>query len=306
MPDLMDAATMATVLGMGIMLVAVTILNTGIVMQKKAVDRMPLFETMGTLAVLGRLARSPLWLVGWILNVVAVILNMVALGQADMTVIQPLHGVGLIVLVVLSRRYLQESISVREWVGVGLAVLSVAVLGVAGEQSQSVTTPEAAVAQYLQPRALAMSIGIVTLGIVLWMSCRWPRFRSGGVVLAFLSGTFSVVGLTFSKGLIVVVNLEGLGPALTRLDTWVLAALFFAAAVLAIGLQQAALQRGKAVLVTPIISLTLVAVPVPVGAVIFGEEMTVPRLAAMSLAAVAVLILGSTPAAAGGEPPQSA
>jgi hypothetical protein len=75
----MDEARLATIVGMAIMLAAVSLLNAAMVMQKMVLDRLPPFETERLADIVGRLFRSPLWLVGRVLNVVAVVLNMVAL-----------------------------------------------------------------------------------------------------------------------------------------------------------------------------------------------------------------------------------
>jgi drug/metabolite transporter (DMT)-like permease len=80
-------------------------------------------------ALVMRLVRRPLWLLGSAAGLVAWPLQALALALASVAIVQPALGLGLIVLLVLGVAVLHERVGLREVAGVAAITLAIAVLG---------------------------------------------------------------------------------------------------------------------------------------------------------------------------------
>ena len=280
-----------TTLGVLIMLLATSMTNVGAVLQKGAVDRLPPFHRTPLLESLRGLLRAPLWLLGWGIATAAIVLNMVALGLADISVVQPLNGFGLVVLAVFSRLYLGERLGGRALVGIALVVAGVAVVGVILPASRVFHDASRILACYAHGAAIGLLLGFLSLALLCWALARHLAHLAG-VLLAFAAATCSVIGLTFAKGLFGL--LAVVGPAAT-LTTWqagplLILLLVFSSAALA--LQQLSFQRGRAVVVTPVFASASIVLPLLVGRWVFGEHLPTTVLAGPLLIVVGVALLG--------------
>ena len=80
-------------------------------------------------SLLGRLVRRPLWLAGTAAGLLAWPMQAIALALASVALVQPALGLGLIVLLVLGVRVLDEHVGPRE-IGAGVAITAaIAVIG---------------------------------------------------------------------------------------------------------------------------------------------------------------------------------
>jgi drug/metabolite transporter (DMT)-like permease len=280
-----------TALGIVIMLVSTSMMNIAAVLQKKAVDRLPRFDGRSVGENVRNVLGSPLWLVGQVMGIVAIVLNMSALGMADISVIQPLNGFGLAVLAVFSWYVLGERLTPSTLAGVGAVIAGVVLVGLTASASREVSDADALLASYLRPASLVTLGAFVAMIAGLWVVARRVG-RIAGVVYAFVAAACSVFGLTFSKGLFGVPHLIGWGAALARWPTWLLAVIVLGASTLAMFLQQMSFQKGRAVVVTPVFAASSVVLPLVTGALVFGEPIAVATLAAVVCIVVGVVLLG--------------
>lgn len=287
-----------TSLGIGVMLLATSLSNVGAVVQKGAVDDLPPLEGLGAGGAIRAMLGSPRWLVGWVLGTIALVLNMVALGLADLSVIQPLNGVGMAVLAIFSRFYLGERLDGRALGGLALVGAGVALVGWVLPESRVFGTGDEILAAYPRLPAVAalLACGVLAAGAV--AAALRPKLdllrRPGiaGVLLALAAATCSVCGLTFSKGFFGLLGLEGLAT-LARPVAWLLLGLMLCLSLLALFLQQLSFQRGRAVVVTPVFAATSVVLPLGLGGAVFGEALPAACLGAVLLIAVGVVLLGA-------------
>lgn len=108
-------------LGIAIGLLAGVFNNFGIVLEKKALNKIPLGQKVGR-----HLMKNPLWLTGFIFNIViTTFLAFAAQMLIGPTLIPGLEATGMIVLAVGSLRLLNEQIRTLEWVGIGLMILAI-------------------------------------------------------------------------------------------------------------------------------------------------------------------------------------
>jgi drug/metabolite transporter (DMT)-like permease len=286
-----------TALGVVIMLVGTSALNAGVVLQKRVVDRLPAFEAVPLRETIRALLRAPLWVAGWLVGLVGFALNIVALGLADIGLVQPLNGFGLVVLALLSRFFLGERLDGRALSGMALVIGGVVLVGMVLPESQEFPDSAALLACYPRPAALLTVAGLLAaVGLGYGVARALPR--AAGIPIALAAACCSVAGLTFSKGFTGAIALDGLA-AFVAWPTWALLALLFVLSSGAMALQQLSLQKGRAVEVTPAFSAASVVLPLLPGRWVFHE--TLPDLALVSalLITAGVILLGARRAGEG-------
>jgi drug/metabolite transporter (DMT)-like permease len=269
-------------LAMLVMLLSATVMSFSSIVLKIAATKMPAMEGNGLAKNFVILVKNGVWIFGFLLSVSALGLNTFALANADMSLIQPLSGFGLIVLVVAARVLLGEVVTRREVFGVLLAIAGVVVVGISA--SSVVAEKSLATIDLIsKPMAVLWLLLLIAGVIVSWLLCRAFNYRGAGLVFAANTAIASTLGLTFSKVFFSDLSRPiGVGPL-----HYVFLALFLAFASGALLLQQFALQKGRAVVVVPVINMMQVAVPIPTGLLVFREN-TIP----MQWAGLAILLIG--------------
>jgi len=282
----------STSVGIAVMLLATAMTNVGAVIQKRAVDALAPLDGQPLAASVKALLRSRLWCLGWATATSAIILNMVAVGLADLGVVQPLNGFGLVVLALGSRIYLGERLDRARLVAIGLVVVGVGLVGVFATPSRVFATASELLACYtdgLGPFVLALA---ALFGLGAWPLARAARGRAG-IVFALMAAVCSVLGLAFAKGVFGAATAWGVVATLAAWPFVVLAALLLFFAVAALGLQQLSFQKGRAVVVTPIFAGASVLLPLVLGRLVFGEALGVLGLVGPLLILAGVVVLGA-------------
>ncbi|MEE8408949.1 MAG: M14 family zinc carboxypeptidase [Myxococcota bacterium] len=280
-----------TATGIAIMLVATSMTNTAAVLQKKAVDGLPAFDRQPLLQSIRDVLRTPLWVVGWAMAAVAIVLNMVALGLADISIIQPLNGFGLVVLAVVSRLVLGERIRTLAGIGMSMVISGVVVVGLAVPESHVFKTADEILASYTHTSAVVVLAAMLGVLGGLWLLGHRTT-RVAGILFSFVAAGCSVIGLTFSKGYFGLLTLNGMSETLARPPAYLLLVLLLLFSTLAMIVQQLSFQKGRAVVVTPVFAATSVLLSLLFGASVFGESIGGLSLAATLLILVGVVLLG--------------
>lgn len=280
-----------TVIGVAVMLISTSTMNVAAVLQKKAVDGLPPLDGQPVLASLKALAASTLWVVGLVLGMVAVVMNMIALGLADISVIQPLNGFGLVVLAVVSYFYLGERLTKLTLVGIATVIAGVATIGATAAESRVFVDADEIFGSYSHSWAVAAFMTAAALILLLWSAARRLK-RAAGVLYALVAAFCSVVGLTFSKGAFGLFAVEGFAHALGRGAELLLLALVLFFCTVAMMFQQLSFQKGRAVVVTPVFVASQVVIPLAMGPFVFGERVTLFTAAAVAAIVLGVVFLG--------------
>jgi drug/metabolite transporter (DMT)-like permease len=240
-------------------------------------------------ALLGYLARRPLWLSATVLTFLGWPLQLIALSLASLSVVQPTLALGLLLLLVLGARVLDEHVGARELIGALAIIVGLAGIGwVAPER----TTTHAGAA------ALATAFVALLVVTLVPYALRSAGRQAGMWTLALGVGA-SEVWSTLASKLIVDELAHG---------RWLLAVLWGLSAGLAfvLGLlsDMTALQRFEATRVGPIVLVAQVVIPVLLAPLLAGEawgSTSLSRAAFLvSLAAVTAgtALLGSSRAVA--------
>jgi drug/metabolite transporter (DMT)-like permease len=114
-------------LGLAAALSASALFNIGIVLQ--AIDARVAPRDLGLrLALLWRLFRRRIWLLGWVLGIVGIWPQVVAYAHAPFVVVQPALAAGLLLMLALGVRVLHERVGAKEVVGVAAIIGGVALV----------------------------------------------------------------------------------------------------------------------------------------------------------------------------------
>lgn len=105
------------VLGLTAALVASALFNVGLALQALEARAAPKALSL-TPSLLIRLVQRPKWLLGWVLGLVGIGPQVLALATAPFIVVQPALAVGLLLLLAIGRRTLDEDVDAFAWAGV--------------------------------------------------------------------------------------------------------------------------------------------------------------------------------------------
>ncbi|HET7014104.1 MAG TPA: DMT family transporter [Streptosporangiaceae bacterium] len=124
-------------IGIAVAAFATTAYNVGLIFEKRALANLPAIDARHAFALARTLLLSPVWLVGFGLMLCGFGLQVVALTLAPVSVVQPVLGSGVVILVVLSRIVLRERLGRLELgcvlcVAVSIAAIALSATGTDG------------------------------------------------------------------------------------------------------------------------------------------------------------------------------
>jgi drug/metabolite transporter (DMT)-like permease len=210
------------------------------------------------------LFRQRWWTIGYALAVVAYLLHVGALTLAALSVVQAVLAAGVVMLAVIADRFFGFRLGRRQWAGVVLSAVGLALLAGMGEARAGQRT-----ADYSVVAIIAFESALVALGMVLILSGRMKRLSPQfGVLLG------AVAGLLFTVTHVAVKALSGQvdGGALDMvLNPYLLIAI--AGGIAAFFASARSLQVGPAVPVIAITSIAGNASSIPAGIIVFGDPL---------------------------------
>ncbi|MBK8808388.1 MAG: hypothetical protein IPO21_17875 [Bacteroidales bacterium] len=274
-----------------LMLIATSMMNIGMVFQKKGIMSLALKVDSIQSKQLKFVFREKIWVVGWALALVAMILNCIALSLGNLSLLQPLVGFGLVVMVLFSRIYLHESITKKTIVGMFCIIAGVVLLGVTAPQSHIYASTSEITAVYLSKRAVFTFSCIIIFCTALYLF--WYKRESSrkGIFFAFIAGILSVLGMTFGKSIFVVLHLAGMGISPQHAFHFSLFLFGQIVSLVAFVILQFAFSKSKAVVVLPIFHVTTVATPFLIGPLVFMEKLSWQIMPAMALMILGIIFI---------------
>jgi uncharacterized membrane protein len=165
-------------IGLTAALVASVLFNVGLALQALEARATPKSLSL-RFSLLVRLLRRPQWLIGWVLGIVGIGPQVLALATAPFVVVQPALAAGLLLLLWIGSSKLGEHVGAPEWIGVIAIVAGVALVAAGAPTHTEMHRGILAVAGVV----LALSIpGLVPFAV------RGTRFDSALLVM-IASGT---------------------------------------------------------------------------------------------------------------------
>jgi len=227
------------------------------------------------------LFRSKWFAIGWIVAFFAWTLHVGALALAPLSLVQCVLAGGLVFLTVLADRFFGAEVGMRQWLGVILTSVGLALL--------VVTLPASSGAHsgYSVAGMIAFEAGLLSVGALLVLN---PRFgvhhEHHGVLMGVAAGILFGVSGVAVKALTGSLASEGI---LGLVSPWALTAV--TASVLAFYASARGLQQGEAI---PVITLTSAAANISAiagGILVFGDPMPTDPLGVVLQSVAFVLVI---------------
>ncbi len=232
------------------------------------------------------LFRSKWWTIGWLVAVAAFLAHVGALALLPLSTAQAVLAGGFVLLAVLAERFFGFQLGRRQWVGIILVAVSLALLGLTGKEGAGDTS------DYSLTAMILFEGGGIALGLLLIFSHRIERVRAQhGVMLGAAAG----LGFGISDVAIKALSNDleaGVGGLISPWSVVVVVAAvgsFFASA--------RSLQVGDGVAVIAVTSVAANMSTIVAGMVVFGDPLgddvliVAARLGAFVLVLVAAALM---------------
>jgi len=292
-------------IGIAVAALATTAYNVGLIFEKRALSRLPAIDAKHAIKLARTLLFSPVWLLGFALMLCGFGLQVVALTLAPVSVVQPVLGSGVVILVVLSRIVLRERLGRIELGCVLCVAASIAAIALSATGTDGRVGHEAS-GLLIAAIAIPTCVFAITLG---GRSMR-PATHGGkhrvpaigvsyGLAAGLLYGvaTLTIKGLSGTiyahSGHVVALGLAVLGSPYPYLTV--------ACSAMGLLIFQTGLQRCRVSIVGPVSNITGSIFFMVAGTWLFRERLpTDPvdlllRLGGIVVAGVAVVILSRQP-----------
>jgi multidrug transporter EmrE-like cation transporter len=257
------------ILGVFIYLISQAMVNIGQILEKKGVDMMPKIEDTSGSQNLKNFAKNPIWLLGFILATASWYVSIPAINMAPLSLLSPLMGVGLIILVLVSYFYLKEPVSKKEIVGMLLIIVGLIILGVTATNINSTYT--LATVNNIFVGANNLIYTALILGIIFFLIVfpRMRKYKWADVCFGLAAGMMMGIGTLYTKFFD-----GGFSDLIGMLTSWqwyiyVLFLLF--GNVYGTVIQQMGFQHGKAIIVAPLVTIFSLLISTFGGLIVFQE-----------------------------------
>jgi drug/metabolite transporter (DMT)-like permease len=292
-------------IGIAVAAIATTSYNVGLIFEKRALGNLPAIDARHAFVLARTVLFSPVWLFGFALMLCGFGLQVVALTLAPVSVVQPVLGSGVVILVLLSRIVLRERLGRLEFscvlcVAAAIAAIALSATGTDGRVGHDASGWLIAV----------VAIPACVIALVLGARSLRPAAHGGkhrvpavGVSYGLAAGLLYGVATLAIKALSGVIyahsgHVVALGIALLRSPYPYLTVACSAVALL---IFQTGLQRCRVSIVGPVSNITGSIFFMIAGTWLFREKLpTDPvdlllRLGGIVVAGVAVVILSRQP-----------
>lgn len=241
-----------------IILGAALLLGLGFVLQQRAAQEAPPDEILSYRLLLD-LIRKPRWLLGIASMVGGQVLGAVALGRADVTLVEPLLTSNLLFALVLARFISSQQLGRREWFGAVMLSIGIATFVVAGD-------PRSGSEAVNRPQGWAIVGGILGLAILFVATARQRPHAEKATLLAAAAGALFGLQDGFTRRAMLLLD----GGVLRLLTTWQ-TYIVIAMAVCGILLAQSAFEAAPLKASLPAITVAEPLSGMAFGVGVFGE-----------------------------------
>lgn len=275
------------VIGALVSLLASACFNLNNLVEKRAVDRMSPISFRRPVQMGRTLVTSRLWIMGFIVGVLAVGLLVLAYSLATTIVVQSIFGAGVVLLVLASRRYIGEHLGRREHFGIAMIVLALVFVSITfGSPTTRV------IADPVPSVMLISAITTVAAALVLWLLR--PPSVDAGVVFGITAGLLYGVALLQTKAASAVLEIHGDLSGISWLLRSPYPYVFLVISVLGLFVFQTGLQRCRLTVLSPMTSTVASVFVVVAGSAVFHDAFPHnAALATLRLLGYGLVLFGS-------------
>jgi drug/metabolite transporter (DMT)-like permease len=255
--------------------------NAGFLFKHRGAVVAPPIRVRHPLRSAADLFRSQWFVVGWIVSLLAWGLHVGALSLASLSTVQAVLSGGLVFLAVLAERFFGFRLGRRQWTGVAITAVGLAVIGLTAKTEGPQRSSLAALIAF-ETAILALGVGLVRVS-----TRRGIARRRTGLLLAIAAGVLFGVSDVAIKYLT-----HSQGPLLGLISPWTITALI--SFVVSFYASARSLQIGEAIEVIAITSVAANLAAILGGILVFGEPVgTGPLGIAARLLAFGLVITGA-------------
>ena len=302
----------AAAYGIPLALVTTSAFNTGLILEKRALGRMPALNLRKVGHVIASLLSNPAWLAGFGLMLTGLACQVLVLTFEPISLVQPILASGVALTLVLSRLVLRERLGGAESWCVAVLAISLVLLALSQDTAASKTARDASTVTIAAAIVPSIAVGLL---IAAWpQRARHGRHEARAHIAA--TGVVAGIGTGLLYG-VVSLSTKGLSGVLARSHTLagLVAGLLSSpylyllggCSVAALLLFQAALQSSRASILIPVSNVVSSLYFVIAGTWLFREHLPasqdklILRLAGIAIAGLVLVVL-SRRAGATGEP----
>ena len=288
-------------------LLATTAYHLGLIVEKRALAELPAIDARHAVRLLKVLLTAPSWLAGFVLMLCGFALQVIALTLAPVSIVQPVLGSGVVILLVLSRIVLRETLKRLELacvlaMAVAIVAIALSAVGPAGKVGHE--------ASGLLLAAVAVPAGLLAIG--LGASALRPK-PGGRHRLPSIGVSYAVAsGLLYGNATLAIKAMSGMIAQHAKLGAGLVLAVaaspfpYVTVGCSALGMLifQTGLQRSRVSIVGPVSNITGSVFFLVLGTWLFGERLPADparlalRLGGIVLAAIVVIALSRRPSQA--------
>ncbi|HUY38636.1 MAG TPA: hypothetical protein VMV13_07385 [Candidatus Binataceae bacterium] len=264
--------------------VASMFMGGGLVMMKSRSAHLPVASGTKILNALGAWLADPMWLGGLGVQTLGFAIYVVALSQAQVSMVAVMMQGGTAMFVIIAVVLLKERADLREWIGISATVLGMAMLAA----SLSSSDTEGA----LDGRALmVLSVALIALALAPMATA---RLRETGAAAAILSGVAFGLASLYTKGMTTDFLARPETALVIRIAGNPYVYLLVIANIAGTILLQNSFHTARGIIAVPLSSALSNVVPILGGIIAFGEHLpSAPASAAMRVGAFALTIAAS-------------
>ena len=244
-------------------MVAAVGFNVAAAFQKAAAVRLPKLSIPPQRRVIRAFLTNRTWMRAFLLSMISEGCFLVAAANAPISLLQPILGTGLIVLAGFSVFYLEEKLSIGEWIGVFTLIGGLAMLGASAESGE---------VRGLEAVSWARLIGLTALLLALIFAAKKIEDRRPGrfsieLVVGAAGGVMIGIGALFTR--VMLLELKAGNVLLGTL------LILFTMTVMMSGVftQQGGFQRGRAMTITTLLAVLNKVIAIFGGMFALGEVM---------------------------------
>jgi drug/metabolite transporter (DMT)-like permease len=274
------------VIGLGFAALSALATDIGFLLRHRGATEAPDVDIRRPLETIVALFSKKWWSIGFAVAIVAWLLHVTSLNLAPLSLVQAVLASGFVLLGILAERFFGFKVGKREWVGISLTAVGLALLGVTASETASGDKHSS----YGLAAAVAFEGGLVLVGLLAMLGHRHPRTRGQAApLLAAGAGLLFTVSHIAIKALTKQLQLS---DPVTLLTPWIPLLLF--AFVGAFFASARSLQIGDAVPVIAITSAVSNVTAILGGIVVFNDPLGDSTLTiSLRIAAFALVIIAA-------------
>lgn len=280
-------------------ILAYSMVNIGMALEKKGAAELPHIEEQSFFQNVKNFLKNKFWLIGFILTNIQWVFFLIALEYGSLSLVTPMMGVGLVVLVIFSYFYLKEPISKLEIIGIVCIIIGVVILGATNPKEETFYTLDEMISKLSSLGSITFFIVSTILASLLVIISIFRKFSFADIAFGFSGGIASGIGVIFSKVFMSGIDFANFGGSflvsVIRWEWWIFLLILAAFNAISMVLPLVGFQRGKAIIVTPIFAILGLITPVIGGIIIFSEWSALSAgYIIAKICALVILVVGVT------------